>query len=191
MALFSLRKNFNRSNYLPHIITLVAAVSRLVPHAPNFTAAGAASIYSGRYLSGATRFVVPLGIMLITDFLLGFHRTMPFVYFCFAVNVLLGIWISRKPTVYKILGATLLSSILFFVVTNFGVWLVGELYPKTVQGLIACYANAIPFARNTLMGDMVFVGAMFGLTELVKKYQNKFFVDNNERRALWPAQAKR
>lgn len=104
---------------------------------------------------------------------------MPFVYFCFVINILLGVWISKKPTVLRILGTTILASTIFFIVTNFGVWLVGGLYPASVQGLALCYINAIPFARNTLLGDLVFVGALFGLTELIKKYHN---VSSLERR---------
>lgn len=191
MAMFSLRSKFKISDYTPYIVTLLAVISRMVPHAPNFTATGAASLYSGRYFRGKTRFIVPFIILLITDAFLGFHAAMPFVYFCFGINIILGIWISKKPTVWKIAGITLLSSLIFFVVTNFGVWFVGGLYPKTIQGLAVCYANAIPFARNTFLGDLVFVSAMFGITEIVNRYQNKSIVDYNERRGLWPVQAKR
>lgn len=161
----------------------------MVPHAPNFTSAGAASIYSGRYFKGATRFAVPFAIMLLTDIFLGFHKTMPFVYLCLGINVLLGMWAAKKPSVGRILGVTVLASAIFFIVTNFGVWLVAGLYPHTTAGLTACYINAIPFARYTFMGDLIFVGILFGLTEMVKKYQQKIYVKKGE--GLWPAQAKR
>jgi hypothetical protein len=67
-----------------------------------------------------------------------------------------------------VLGTALLSSILFFVITNFGVWLTGGgwFYPRTWQGLVECYVMAIPFFRNTLAGDLVFTGVLFGLFEL-------------------------
>ena len=67
-----------------------------------------------------------------------------------------------------IFGAAILSSVLFFIVTNFGVWLTGGgwFYPKTLQGLIECYTLAIPFFRNSLAGDLVYTGVLFSLFEL-------------------------
>lgn len=174
--MFNLRKKQLRTGFLPYILVLIAVVSRMVPHAPNFTATGASSVYSGRYFKGITRFAVPLSAMLVTDIFLGLHKTMPFVYLCFGVNILLGVWIAKKPTLVKIVSATLLASTTFFIVTNLGVWLVGDLYPKSAQGLVSCYVNAIPFARNTFLGDLVFVGVLFGITEAINRYQQSTIV---------------
>jgi hypothetical protein len=72
-----------------------------------------------------------------------------------------------------VLGASLGASLFFFIATNFGVWLEGRLYPLTAEGLVSCYYNAIPFFRNTLLGDLVFSAVLFGVYVLVYRYALK------------------
>ena len=63
----------------------------------------------------------------------------------------------------------LLSSLSFFIITNFGVWLMH--YPKSLTGLLECYTLAIPFFRNSLIGDFFFAGVLyFGFEFVSKKY---------------------
>lgn len=164
-------KKTHNNTKLPFWLLALAVFSRFLPHPPNFTAVGATALYSGRYLNGWTMFLVPLGAMFISDILLGFHSTIFFVYGAFVINILLGLMIAKKPSIARIAGVTVLGSIIFYIITNFGVWLVTPLYSKDFAGLIECYILALPFAKWTLLGDIAYTATMFGVTEIItKKY---------------------
>ncbi|MBI4051984.1 MAG: hypothetical protein HY400_05720, partial [Elusimicrobia bacterium] len=87
----------------------------------------------------------------------------------------IGVWLSKHRKPGTILFACLASSLLFFTVTNFGTWLAGGLYTKDFSGLIACYTAAIPFYRNTLLGDLLFTGLLFGLEHLSLRLPKHIF----------------
>ena len=158
---------------------LAAAAFRLMPHPPNFAPIGAMAIFGGAcFASRRAAFVVPLAAMFLSDLAigllsgnlsLGLHRLLPVVYGSFALMVCLGFWLRTRRTVAPIAGATLAGSVLFFVLTNLGVWAFGALYPKTWDGLVACYVAAIPFFRNTLLGDAVYATVLFGGLTLAEK----------------------
>jgi hypothetical protein len=143
---------------------LAAAILRLVPHAPNFTPIGAMALFSGAYLArrGALAFAAPLGALLVSDLVLGFYHGMATVYFAVALTVLLGSVALKRVSVVRVGGTALGSSVLFFVVTNFGMWLSSGIYPRTLAGLEACYVAAIPFFQNTLAGDLFYAALLFG-----------------------------
>jgi len=152
-------------------IVLAAAAMRLVPHPPNFTPIAAMALFGGVYFaSRKATFFVPLGAMYLSDLFLGFfiydygwfYGSLPFVYGSFVMIVCLGQLIRRRCTPLTIGGAALTGSVLFFIVTNFGVWFAGHVYPNTWEGLVACYVVAIPFFRNTLAGDAFYTIALFG-----------------------------
>ena len=147
-------------------LVLAAALSRLLPHPPNFTPIAAIALSSAVYLDKRYAFVVPLAAMLISDYFIGFHDGMVWVYGCFVATGLIGLWLRSHKRPLPIVAAALASSILFFAVTNFAVWLNGTMYPKTWEGLLACYVAAIPFFQNTVVGDLAFTAALFGLFEL-------------------------
>ncbi|MBI4547881.1 MAG: hypothetical protein HY707_07875 [Ignavibacteriae bacterium] len=154
-------------------ITLIAlaVLSRLIPHPPNFAPITALALFSGVYLDKKYTFIVPLVAMLISDYFLGFYTGMAWVYASFIAIGFIGLWLRNHRGIGQTIGATLVGSILFFVVTNFGVWVSSKVaYPHTVDGLIACYVAAIPFFRNTLLGDFFYVAALFGAYELGKRY---------------------
>ena len=142
---------------------LLAATLRLVPHPPNFTPIAAMALFGGAYLGRrGLAFAAPLGALLLSDLVLGFYPELAFVYLATAATVAIG-WALRKwRTALGIGAAALASSLLFFAVTNFGVWLVMDYYPKTLAGLAACYVAAIPFFQNTLAGDLFFSALLFG-----------------------------
>jgi hypothetical protein len=143
---------------------LVAATLRLVPHPPNFTPIGAMALFSGAYLGrkGVIAFAAPLGALLLSDLVLGFYRGMPTVYFSVALVVIIG-WLSlQRVSPLRIGAAAIASSVLFFVVTNFGMWLSSGFYPRTLAGLQACYIAAIPFFQNTIAGDLFYAALLFG-----------------------------
>lgn len=153
------------------LMILAAAFSRLLPHPANVAPIAAMALAGAVYLDKRYAFAVPIAALLITDWFLGFYPILFFVYGSFIVIGLIGLWLKSHKRPLPVLGATLSSSILFFVVTNFGVWLVGpEMYPKTWGGLVECYAAAIPFFRNTVVGDLVYTGVLFGMFELVAHF---------------------
>jgi uncharacterized membrane protein len=144
----------------------IAVLSRILPHPFNFTPLTAIALFGGVYFSKRLAFVVPMAALLISDSILGFHSTMPWVYGSFLAAGLIGYALRGRKSVLSVSAGTLASSILFFVVTNFGVWASGSMYMHSWAGLLECYTAAIPFFRNSFAGDVVFVAAMFGLYEV-------------------------
>ena len=150
------------------VIALIAAIftaaaMRLLPHPPNFSPVAAMALFGGAFLPRrAISFAAPLGALLVSDMVLGFYGQMWIVYGSVALIVCLGWLLSSSRTPLRIAAAAVASSVLFYLVTNFGVWAFGDMYPKTLAGLAACYAAAIPFFQNTLVGDLVFTGLLFG-----------------------------
>ena len=142
---------------------LVAAALRLVPHPPNFTPIGAMALFSGAYLGRRiVAFAAPLGALLLSDLVLGFYHGQATVYFSVALIVMLGMVALRRVSLLRVGTAAVASSILFFVITNFGMWLFSGFYPRTLIGLEACYVAAIPFFQNTLAGDLFYAALLFG-----------------------------
>lgn len=154
-------------------MVLSAAVFRILPHPPNLTPIGAMALFGGAYFTDRRlAFLAPLAAMFLSDLVLGFgfgNQTL-IVYASFALIVCTGLWLQRRRTLLPIASATLASSTLFFVTTNFGVWAFGSLYPKTTEGLLACYVAAIPFFHNTLLGDGLYVVLLFGGFALAERY---------------------
>jgi hypothetical protein len=158
---------------------VAACASRLIPHPPNFAPIGAIALFGGAcFASRRAAFVVPLAAMFLSDLAigllsgdlsLGLHRLIPVVYGSFGLIVCLGFLLRTRRTVVPIAGATLAGSVVFFVLTNFGVWAFGSWYPNTWEGLVACYVAAIPFFHNTLLGDAVYSTALFGGLALAEK----------------------
>lgn len=147
----------------------IAAFSRLIPHPPNFTAVAAIALFGGAYFSSRyIAFLLPLIALFITDLVIGFHNTMWAVYLAFTLVVLMGMGLKNKKKIGNIFLASVSASVLFFIVSNFAVWLAGGLYPKTAEGLLLCYTAAIPFFHYNLLGDIFFVGILFGTFELAK-----------------------
>lgn len=147
------------------MIVFSGAMMRLIPHPPNFTPIAAIALFGGaHFASRRTALTVTLLAMFLSDLILagGYHTLMPVVYGCFAMTVLMGRWIRRSRSILAIGGVTLSASLLFFIVTNFGVWVCFDFYPKTLAGLGACYAAAIPFFQNTLGGDLFFTTILLG-----------------------------
>jgi hypothetical protein len=143
----------------------IAAIFRLLPHLPNVTPVTAMALFSGVYFTNKKfAFAIPLIVMLLSDLFLGFSTITLFVYGAFILVSYIGLS-SKKISIKTIL----LSSIAFFVITNFGVWLIT--YPKTLNGLLECYTLAIPFFRNSLIGDFFFAGVMyFGFEFVSNRY---------------------
>ncbi len=145
-------------------IILLAAVSRLAPHPPNFTVIGAMALFGGACFEGtAAAYLVPLAAMFLSDAALGFHRGMPVVYLCFLLTTLMGRRLLGDRGIGKIAALSFASAAMFYLVTNFWVWAGGPaLYPHTAHGLLMCYTAALPFFGNTLAGTLVYSAVLFG-----------------------------
>ncbi len=152
------------------VLVLGAALTRLLPHYPNFTAIGAVALFGGAHFDKKWMAVlVPFVALLITDAIIGFHSTMFAVYLSFGLTILIGIAIQQRKSLGTIAVASVLSSVVFFAITNFAVWTVGGYYPKDIPGLVACFTAAVPFFSTTLLGDLLFTAVLFGSFALAKK----------------------
>lgn len=144
-------------------LVVIAALSRLLPHPPNFSPVEACALFAGCYLLDR-RFaiVVPIAAMLISDIVLGFHSLVLVVYACMALIAFAGGWLAKRPSALRITAFGLASAVFFFVVTNFFVWATSGMYPMTAAGLVECYVVAIPFFRNELAGVGAYSLLLFG-----------------------------
>ena len=159
-------------------MVVLAALTRLVPHPPNVTPIAAMALFGGAYFRDRKiAFLLPLGAMLLSDLVLGFGvygmalmKSQPVVYLCMLLMVMIGRGIQTRRSVPKIALATLASSLMFYLVTDFAVWEFDSLYPKTWDGLIASYTAAIPFFRNSLIGDIFFAAVLFGGFAVLERF---------------------
>jgi len=160
---------FMRNSLIGSTLILAAALSRLLPHPANFTPILAIALAGGVYLDKRIALVIPLAALIISDLFIGFHNTIFFVYGSFLLIGFIGVWLQSHKKPLWIVGTTLFSSVIFFMITNFGVWITGGgwFYAKTWQGLIDCYTLALPFFRNSVAGDLVYTAVLFGLFEFV------------------------
>ncbi|NNE00293.1 MAG: hypothetical protein HKN47_23490 [Pirellulaceae bacterium] len=161
-----------------YLLILLVAASRLMPHPPNVACIGALGLFAGCYLVGRRAYLVPLAALLLSDVVghvfgfagMGFYSatTMLMVYAGALAAVPVGRWMQRRRGMWKFPAGSLVASTLFFLISNFGVWL-GPWYATTTEGLIACYVSAIPFFGYTIAGDLLFTAALFGTWELSRR----------------------
>lgn len=144
-------------------VILLAAFVRLLPHPPNFTPVGAMALLGGIFLPGIVfPLLVPVMAVFLSDLFIGFHDTMSFVYLGIVLTALVGKWVSKFSWL-KTMAASLLASVIFYVITNLGVWLAGGLYEQSISGLLTCYIAAVPFFHYSLLGDVFFTGVLGGI----------------------------
>jgi hypothetical protein len=151
-------------------ITLAAAVMRLLPHPYNFTPIAGMALFGGAHFRDQrVAFAVPLIAMFASDLVLaatvyGFStlQYMPAVYFAFGLTVLLGRLLGPRCSALLVGSASVGAALLFYLITNFGVWARGALYPLTWEGLVTCYVAAIPFLRNAILGNAFYAIVFFG-----------------------------
>lgn len=157
-------------------LIVIAGISRLLPHPPNFTAIGAMALFGGAALGNkALRIILPLFALFLTDIIInntvfagsnsGFTLFYPgavWTYVAIGAIAILAPYIINKLSVKKVAIGSLMSTAVFFIVSNFGVWTTGILYPMTLEGLTTCYLAAIPFFGNSLAGDVLFSSILFG-----------------------------
>ena len=147
------------------IIALIVAAGliRILPHPPNFAPIAAMALFAGAYVADTRlALLIPLAAMVLSDLFIGLHAAMVLVYVCMAITVCIGMQLRKRLHALPIGIAALASSVLFFAITNFGVWATQGMYPISLQGLIACYVAAIPFFHNTLLGNAFYTVVLFG-----------------------------
>ncbi len=148
---------------------LLAAFARFIPHPPNFAPIASIALFGGAYFNDRRlAYTLPIIAMFLTDLIIGLHDTMLAVYVGFLLIVFIGQVMLKNVKVKNVVLASLAASVSFFVITNFGMWALGTLYPKTAEGLVACFVAAVPFFHYTVIGDLFFAGVMFGLFELAQ-----------------------
>lgn len=157
--------------------TAIGIISRLIPHLPNMTPVGATALFSGANFGIKKGMIILLLTMLITDVILGLHPVMWATYGSFMIMILIGKWLQKNCSFRRIIIGIFVSSLIFFIVTNFAVWVIpGSMYPKTFAGLLESYIMALPFFRNSLIGDFSYSALFFGSYALVKRLSHDMMV---------------
>lgn len=161
------------------VFIAVAAIARLLPHPSNFSPVGSMALFGGavfaiKYL----KYLIPIAALYLSDFVLNntlyrqwypnhegtvfFTDDMMWVYAAFLLAVVIGHFVIKKITVGNVILGAVLFTIGFFVISNFGSWMSGIMYPKTFSGLIACYTAGVPFIKFSLAGNLFYSAVLFG-----------------------------
>ena len=161
-------------------LTVLAALVRLLPHPPNFAPIGSVALFGGARLRGWQAYLVPVLAMLLTDPILShmagapaYSWMTPVIYGCFLINVMLGRLLIRHSNSWTRIGGTaFLGSLQFYLITNLFVWIhAADLYPRTLAGLAACYAAALPFFGRTVLGDLFYAALIFGVYSVLRNWE--------------------
>jgi hypothetical protein len=162
-------------------LIVLAALSRLLPHPPNVSPVEAIALFGGAYFGRRSlALLVPVLAMLLSDLALGvinggiyaeyfLGASFLTVYACVLVSAVLGFSLRGKVSALRVGGFSLLGSVLFFLVTNFGAWLGSPMYPQDASGLLAAYVAGIPFFQNTVLGTLLYSGLLFGSFALLRQ----------------------
>lgn len=153
------------------MIILLLAASRLIPHPPNFTPIGAMAILAGAYIKD-----LRLGILILllamglSDTLLGWHSSLVYVYAGIIAVLIMNRYLLSHFSNIKLAFSMVASALLFFIVSNFGAWLTHDMYAHTFSGLMQAYVAGLPFLKNTLASNVVFIAiSMMPLSYLARE----------------------
>lgn len=174
----------NRVIFFTISIAAFSFAARFLPHLPNFTPLGALSLFAGTYLAPKTKWalLLPLPVLFLSDVAIGFYewQIMALVYSSFLIYGVIGFLASRKKNPLTIAAGAFGGALMFFLVTNFGVWAFSGLYEKSFAGLLNAYLLAIPFFRSMILGDLAYTGLFFGAYEILRSIvfskQKVFFI---------------
>lgn len=171
----------NNNFWLITGLILAAVIFRIIPHPFNITPMIAIALFAGaKFKDAKWAVVIPVVSLFISDVILSYtnhyellHNTIFFTYGSLLLIILLGRLLNNSATnTVKTVGFSLVSSLIFFIITNFGVWLFGNMYTLDFDGFIKCYVLAIPFNKFSWAGDLFFVLALFGVYEWISKKSN-------------------
>lgn len=152
---------------------ILAVLSRVLPHPDNFSPIAAVALFGAAYFAEKRwAYIVPMLAMIISDAIIGFHALSGVVYGCFALMVALAVpQFNKGVNPLRWTGFALAGSLLFFLITNFAVWAFDpyQMYPRTWAGFVTCYTLALPFLKNSIMGDLFYTTVLFGSFELLQR----------------------
>ena len=156
--------------YLALGLVVLLALSRLIPHPPNFTPILGMAVFSGAIINRRfIAYLVPLTAMLLSDLYLGFHATMPIIYFSLAVCVLIGTFIEARVSILNSFLSISLGVLVFFLITNFMVWYGSGMYESSISGLMTCYFMGLPFVQNTFISSLLYGMGAFLIFDIINK----------------------
>lgn len=174
----------------PLLIVFMGAILRIIPHVPNVTPITAIALFGGVYLGKRYAILLPLLVLVLSDYLLLyinpfssslfnfsriyapqalFTNTTIAVYGSFFISSLVGLWLRKHKSPFTITFAAIFCAVQFFMITNAAVWVAGA-YSRSIVGLWESYVAGIPFFRGTLFGDLVYTFAFFGGYALMQKF---------------------
>jgi hypothetical protein len=144
-------------------VILAGALFRFIPHWPNFTPIAAMALFGGTYLGRKyLAFLIPFGAMFLSDLVLGFHSYMLAVYIAFGITVMIGFLLRTRVNIRNVALASIISSVLFYLITNFAAWLASPIYPPNFAGLMESYIAGLAFFNNGSYGLSFFLNDLIG-----------------------------
>lgn len=155
---------------LSNLLIILAITTRFLPHPPNFTAVLSVGIFAGYlFKNKAIGYIIPIIAMIASDLIIGMHNTLWAVYLSIIIAGIIGSKINQSNN-GKIALSSFSSALVFFILTNFAVWIAGILYPFNISGLMSCYISAIPFFGYTLLSTIIYSFILFKLYNLLENY---------------------
>ncbi|WP_432714600.1 DUF6580 family putative transport protein, partial [Pedobacter sp.] len=157
--------------------------SRALPHFPNFSPVAAIGLFGAAFFSRKWQMLlIPIAATWLSDLLLNntvyaayypsftwFYPGFYWQYGSYLLIILLGIVIFKKVNVNSMIGGALMATAVFFLISNFGVWMGSSTYPQNFSGLMACYAAGIPFLKGTLLSNLFYCSVLFGTFSLLQR----------------------
>ena len=158
-----------RNNFFSISLIFILTLSRLIPHPPNFTPIISAAILSSFFFKNVNLSIsVILISMFVSDLLIGFHN---YIFFTYIPLVVIAIIFKEKILKYNnILVYSVTGAIIFYLISNFGVWFLGKTYDKNIYGLISCYIAGLPFLKNSLISTIFYTYLTFSIFKFYKIY---------------------
>lgn len=152
----------NRKLLLCLALALIGISFRLLPHEANFAPIAAIALLSGALLGTRYALLTVMSTMVVSDLIIGTYSSMLFTWLAFLAIALYGTLFHKASFGKRVIFGSLGSAIIFFIVSNFGVWVSSGMYSHTFAGLVECFYMAIPFLRATLLSDLMYSGLLFG-----------------------------
>ena len=151
-------------------LILLSGFIRLIPHPWNFTPLLAACIFSGSKIKpNRLAIFIPLFAIFLGDMIIGFYSGMVWVYAGYILTISISVYLGKSNSLSSKLLNVVFGSLIFFIISNFGVWISGLLYPLNFVGFSECYIEAIPFYKNTFFGTILYSWAFFGIAEILER----------------------
>ena len=170
--------------YVIVLLIFIAAFSRMIPHMHNFSPLGAIGLFGAAYFTKKWyALLIPISATWLSDLFINnviyakyyptftwFYEGFFWQYGSYVLIAIAGFFIFKKVSAGRVVAGALTSSVIFFIISNFGCWIGSTFYSQSLAGLTTCYAAGIPFLKGTLLGDLCYSGALFGSFELLKNY---------------------